>query len=79
MFDTGNKRVQIFDDRGNYIMQFRHGTYSVQRLVGPPGTHEAVTDSGEVTLERPVRGCLLGNGRLVVADAADGRGDPTAN
>jgi sugar lactone lactonase YvrE len=72
VFDTGNKRVQIFDDRGDYIMQFRHGEYSARRLVGPPDDPEVVTDSGEVTLERPVRGCLLDDGHVVVADTATG-------
>ncbi len=72
VFDTGNKRVQIFDDRGDYIMQFRHGNYSVERLVGPPDNPQVETDSGEITLERPVRGCALGDGRLVVADYATG-------
>jgi hypothetical protein len=73
VFDTGNKRVQIFDAGGDYIMQFRHGKYSVERLAGSPENWHVETDSGEIALERPVRGCVLGDGRLVVADDAAGR------
>ncbi len=72
VFDTGNKRVQIFDAGGDYIMQFRHGKYSVERLAGPPEDPRVETDSGEITLESPVRGCVLGDGRLIVADYATG-------
>jgi len=73
VFDTGNKRVQIFDSRGDYIMQFRGGTYSVERLVGSPADPQITKDTGEIVFERPVRGCVLGDGKLVVADLAAGR------
>lgn len=73
VFDTGNKRVQIFDAAGAYIMQFRQGNYSVKRLSGAPADPIVATVSGEIALDRPVRGCILGDGRLVVADEYVGR------
>ncbi|MBN1918124.1 MAG: hypothetical protein JW889_09460 [Verrucomicrobia bacterium] len=68
VFDTGNKRVQVFGSSGAYIMQFREGNYSAKRLSGTPADPISATVSGKITLNRPVRGCVLGDGALVVAD-----------
>ncbi len=73
VFDTGNKRVQIFDPDGKYIMQFRRGSYTAERLTGSPDKPHVKADSGEIVLDRPVRGCILGDGNLVVADYYAGR------
>ncbi len=73
VFDTGNKRVQIFDSRGRYIMQFRRGAYATKKLSGDPADPKVVEDSGEIVLDHPVRGCLLGGGDLAVADYYAGR------
>lgn len=73
VFDSGNQRVQIFDATGKFLMQFRLGSYTVQKLTGEPADPKVEEDAGQIVLDHPVRGCILGDGSLVVADYYAGR------
>ncbi len=63
--DTGNKRVQVFDEDGNFLFQFGGGGLLDGNLDEPVGL--AVTEDGEVIVAD------TWNGRLQVFSAEDGR------
>ena len=63
--DTGNKRVQVFDEDGNFILQFGGSGLLDGNLDEPVGI--AVSDNGEVIVAD------TWNGRIQVFSAEDGQ------
>ncbi len=72
VFDSGNKRVQIFDKDGKFLMWFHKGSYETKKLrivkEKEKTKYELVQEQGEIVLDHPVRGCVLGDGTLLIAD-----------
>ncbi len=77
VFDSGNRRVQVFDPAGAYLFEF--GPYTWTRRYHSEKQRKDVEERVEDRLTQPVRGDFLPDGRLVVADMRGPVRDPERN
>lgn len=74
VFDTGNRRVQVFDATGQFVFEF--GAYTWTRRYHSEKQGKDVEEPVDDRLTQPVRGDFLPDGRLVIADMRGPLRDP---